>query len=107
MTHFTRIVVVFLVAAAALCAPHVAQAAVRTASISVSAEVIDTCSITVSGVVGASSASCARATPYRIVTSTAAAYASANSDATVSTNSSSDQANRQNADTSAVMTIIF
>jgi hypothetical protein len=69
--------------------------------------VVDTCSITVSGVAGVGSASCALATPYRMVTSTAAADVSGNADAVVSAKSSSAQGNQQNAATGVIMTIVF
>ncbi len=105
MTHVARIAVVLVLAAfAALCTVHGAQAATRTASISVSAEVIDTCSVSVAGMQNAVSARCALATPYQVVTSSAA---SANADAAVSTKSSSGEARGQNAASGVLMTIIF
>jgi hypothetical protein len=105
MTHFARIAVVLVLAAfAGLFTVHGAQAATRTASISVSAEVVDTCSVSVSGMANAVAARCSLATPYQVVMGSAA---SATADAVVSTKSSSVQANAQNAASGVLMTIIF
>lgn len=107
MAHVTRLALVLLVAYAALGGAQAAHAAAKTASMSVSVEVVDTCNITVAAMSGAGSARCALATPYRVVTSSAAADANAAGDAVVTTNSSPDQANGKRADTGVVMTIIF
>ncbi len=102
MSHFARIAVVLVLAAfAGLCTTHGAQAATRNASISVSAEVVDSCTVSVSGMAATGAAQCALATPYRIVTSNAA------SDAIVGTNAPSGQADRENAAGALVMTIVF
>jgi hypothetical protein len=54
--------------------PVAANAATKTASIGVSAIVIDTCSIAVSGIGIMGAARCLKETPYRMVTSTAPAH---------------------------------
>jgi hypothetical protein len=102
MTDFARIAVVLVLAAfAGLCTMHGAQAATKTASISVSAEVVDTCSVSVSGMAHTGVAQCSLATPYQIVTSSAA------TDANPASGVSSGQADRQNAAGARIMTIVF
>jgi hypothetical protein len=88
--------------------PHSAGAAIKTASIGVSAIVVDTCNIAVSEATVTGSSRCMKATPYRVVTSSASTDANAISAEMGGADVSSHHVKAQNAETNVkVMTFIF
>jgi hypothetical protein len=103
MSHLARVVLGLLALCVVLSAPHAADAAIKTASIGVSAIVVDTCNIAVSRVAVTGSARCMMATPYRVMTSSASANAYPMSNDSGSTASSS-HVKTQNTDTRVMVT---
>jgi len=108
MSHLARVAFGLLALCVALSAPRAADAAVKTASIGVSAIVVDTCSVAVSGGAVTGAARCMKETPYRVMTSSASVDAYATSNDTGSTEASSNHVKTQNINTRVtVMTFVF
>lgn len=108
MCQLARVAFGLLAVCIVLSTSVVADAAIKTASIGVSAVVVDTCDIAVSAVAVTGSARCMKTTPYRVVTSSTSADAYATSDESGSTEASAHHVKTQNADTRVtVMTFVF
>jgi hypothetical protein len=105
MNRFSLLTVALLACFVALCAPQAARAATQTASMSVSAEVVSTCNVAVSGMAKAGSASCSQATSYSVGKGAAADAGSANG-AADGTNASSAQAGVQGVDAGVSVTTV-
>jgi hypothetical protein len=108
MSYLAPVAFGLLALCALMSAPRAADAAVKTASIGVSAIVVDTCSVAVSGGATSGSACCMKETPYRVVTSRASVDAYAASNDTGSTEASSNHVKTQNINTRVtVVTFVF